>query len=244
MGRVRTIGTAVNVPAPPEGVNESGYPLGNPLTVERPSVILKSIMAIVPIVIEQTGRGERAYDIFSRLLKERIIFITSVIDDAEANLIIAQLLFLSSEDPKKDVALYINSPGGLITSGLAIYDTMQHIPCDVTTLCIGQAYSMAAILLTGGTQGKRNALPHSRIMLHQPWGGIGGQAADVEIHAREIMEWRRRLNQVLVQHTAKDGETIESVTDRSYFLSPEEAQEFGLIDGVLESAAPQGTTGS
>lgn len=195
-------------------------------------------MAIVPTVIEQTGRGERAYDIFSRLLKERIIFITSVIDDAEANLIIAQLLFLSSEDPKKDVALYINSPGGLITSGMAIYDTMQHIPCDVTTLCIGQAYSMAAILLAGGTHGKRHALPHSRIMLHQPWGGIGGQAADVEIHAHEIMEWRRRLNQILVQHTGKDGETIESVTDRSYFLSPEEAQTFGLIDSILESAAP------
>lgn len=195
-------------------------------------------MAIVPIVIEQTGRGERAYDIFSRLLKERIIFITSVIDDAEANLIIAQMLFLSSEDPKKDVALYINSPGGLITSGLAIYDTMQHIPCDVTTLCIGQAYSMAAILLAGGTHGKRHALPHSRIMLHQPWGGIGGQAADVEIHAREIMQWRHRLNQILVVHTGKDNESIESVTDRSYFLSPEEAQQFGLIDDILESAAP------
>jgi ATP-dependent Clp protease protease subunit len=195
-------------------------------------------MAIVPIVIEQTGRGERAYDIFSRLLKERIIFITSVIDDAEANLIIAQMLFLSSEDQKKDVALYINSPGGLITSGLAIYDTMQHIPCDVTTLCIGQAYSMAAILLAGGTHGKRHALPHSRIMLHQPWGGIGGQAADVEIHAREIMQWRHRLNQILVVHTGKDNESIESVTDRSYFLSPEEAQQFGLIDGILESAAP------
>lgn len=208
------------------------------MTLQRTAVILNSIMAIVPIVIEQTGRGERAYDIFSRLLKERIIFITSVIDDAEANLIIAQMLFLSSEDQKKDVALYINSPGGLITSGLAIYDTMQHIPCDVTTLCIGQAYSMAAILLAGGTHGKRHALPHSRIMLHQPWGGIGGQAADVEIHAREIMQWRHRLNQILVVHTGKDNESIESVTDRSYFLSPEEAQQFGLIDGILESAAP------
>ena len=208
------------------------------MTLQRTAVILNSIMAIVPIVIEQTGRGERAYDIFSRLLKERIIFITSVIDDAEANLIIAQMLFLSSEDPKKDVALYINSPGGLITSGLAIYDTMQHIPCDVTTLCIGQAYSMAAILLAGGTHGKRHALPHSRIMLHQPWGGIGGQAADVEIHAREIMQWRHRLNQILVVHTGKDNESIESVTDRSYFLSPEEAQQFGLIDDILESAAP------
>ncbi|MCY3739209.1 MAG: ATP-dependent Clp protease proteolytic subunit [Gemmatimonadaceae bacterium] len=197
-------------------------------------------MAIVPVVIEQTGRGERAYDIFSRLLKERIIFIGSVIDDAEANLIIAQLLFLASEDPKKDISLYINSPGGLITSGLAIYDTIQHIPCDVATLCVGQAYSMSAILLSGGTQGKRHALPHSRVMLHQPWGGVGGQAADVEIHAREIMEWRRRLNQILVKNTGKDRETIDQVTDRSYYLSPEEARDFGLIDGVFQSAADSG----
>ena len=194
-------------------------------------------MAIVPVVIEQTGRGERAYDIFSRLLKERIIFVGSVIDDAEANLIIAQLLFLASEDPKKEISLYINSPGGLITSGLAIYDTMQHIPCDVATLCVGQAYSMSAILLAAGTQGKRHALPHSRVMLHQPWGGVGGQAADVEIHAREIMEWRRRLNQILVDHTGKDGKTIATVTDRSYYLSPEEALDFGLIDGIFASAA-------
>ncbi len=198
------------------------------------------LMAIVPVVIEQTGRGERAYDIFSRLLKERIIFIGSVIDDAEANLIIAQLLFLASEDPKKDISLYINSPGGLITSGLAIYDTIQHIPCDVATLCVGQAYSMSAILLSGGTQGKRHALPHSRVMLHQPWGGVGGQAADVEIHAREIMEWRHRLNQILVKNTGKDRETIDQVTDRSYYLSPEEARDFGLIDGVFESAADSG----
>ncbi len=198
------------------------------------------LMAIVPVVIEQTGRGERAYDIFSRLLKERIIFIGSVIDDAEANLIIAQLLFLASEDPKKDISLYINSPGGLITSGLAIYDTIQHIPCDVATLCVGQAYSMSAILLSGGTQGKRHALPHSRVMLHQPWGGVGGQAADVEIHAREIMEWRRRLNQILVKNTGKDRETIDQVTDRSYYLSPEEARDFGLIDGVFQSAADSG----
>jgi ATP-dependent Clp protease protease subunit len=193
-------------------------------------------MAIVPVVIEQTGRGERAYDIFSRLLKERIIFIGSVIDDDEANLIIAQLLFLASEDPKKDVSLYINSPGGYITAGLAIYDTIRHIPCDVSTLCIGQAYSMSAILLAGGTPGKRHALPHSRIMLHQPWGGVGGQASDVEIHAREIMEWRRRLNRILVEHTGKDEETIDRVTDRSYFLSPDEARDFGLIDAVLTSA--------
>jgi ATP-dependent Clp protease protease subunit len=193
-------------------------------------------MAIVPVVIEQTGRGERAYDIFSRLLKERIVFLGFPIDDGEANLVIAQLLFLASEDPKKDVSLYINSPGGSITAGLAIYDTMQHIPCDVATLCIGQAYSMSAILLAGGTKGKRHALPHSRIMLHQPWGGIGGQAADVEIHAREIMDWRRRLNQLLVDNTGQTRERIEQVTERNYFLSPEEARDFGLIDGILYSA--------
>ena len=193
-------------------------------------------MAIVPVVIEQTGRGERAYDIFSRLLKERIIFIGQPIDDNEANLIIAQLLFLASEDPKKDISLYINSPGGSLTSGLAIYDTMQHVPCDVATLCIGQAFSMSAILLAGGTKGKRHALPHSRLMLHQPWGGLSGQAADIEIHAREIMEWRNRLNQILVSDTGRPLEEIEKVTERDYFMSPEEAVEFGLIDGILTSA--------
>ena len=193
-------------------------------------------MAIIPVVIEQTGRGERAYDIFSRLLKERIIFIGMPIDDAEANLVIAQLLFLASEDPKKDISLYINSPGGLITSGLAIYDTMHHVPCDVATLCVGQAYSMSAILLAGGAAGKRHALPHSRIMLHQPWGGVGGQATDVEIHAREIMEWRERLNRIIVNDTGQQLERIEQVTERNYFLSPTEAKEFGLIDGIFESS--------
>ena len=193
-------------------------------------------MAIIPIVIEQTGRGERAYDIFSRLLKERIIFIGMPIDDAEANLVIAQLLFLASEDPQKDVSLYINSPGGYITSGLAIYDTMQHVPCDIATLCVGQAYSMSAILLAGGTAGKRHALPHSRIMLHQPWGGVGGQATDVEIHAREIMDWRERLNRIIVDNTGQQLERIEQVTERNYFLSPDEAIEFGLIDGILEKS--------
>ena len=194
-------------------------------------------MAVIPMVIEQTGRGERAYDIFSRLLKERIVFIGSVVDDAEANLIVAQLLFLASEDPKKDISLYINSPGGYINAGLAIYDTIQHIPCDVATLCVGQAYSMSAILLAGGSAGKRHALPHSRVMLHQPWGGIGGQASDVEIHAREIMAWRRRLNQILVDHTGKDVETVDHVTERDYFLSADEARDFGLIDGIFASAA-------
>ena len=193
-------------------------------------------MSIVPMVIEQTGRGERAYDIFSRLLKERIIFLGMPIDDAEANLIIAQLLFLASEDPKKDVSLYINSPGGYITSGLAIYDTMRHVPCDVATLCIGQAYSMSAILLAGGAKGKRHALPHSRIMLHQPWGGIGGQTSDVEIHAREIMDWRERLNRILMENTGQPQERIEQVTERNYFLSPDEAEAFGLLDGIFESA--------
>ena len=202
-------------------------------------------MAIVPIVIEQTGRGERAYDIFSRLLKERIIFIGTPIDDAEANLIIAQLLFLSSEDPKQDISFYINSPGGSITAGLAIYDTMQHLSCDVATLCIGQAYNMSAVLLAGGTPGKRHALAHSRLMLHQPWGGARGQATDIEIHAREIMEWRQRLNQILVENTKQPLERIEQITERDYFLSPPEAQEFGLIDEILttEQASEAETEG-
>ena len=194
-------------------------------------------MAIVPVVIEQTGRGERAYDIFSRLLQERIVFLGMPIDDNEANLIIAQLLFLSSQDPKKDISLYINSPGGSLTAGLALYDTMQHIPCDVATLCIGQAYSMSAILLAGGTKGKRHTLPHSRLMLHQPWGGVSGQATDIEIHSREIMEWRDRLNKILVNDTGQSLERVEMVTARDYFLSPDEAKEFGLIDGILSSAS-------
>jgi ATP-dependent Clp protease, protease subunit len=194
-------------------------------------------MAIVPVVIEQTGRGERAYDIFSRLLQERIVFLGMPIDDNEANLIIAQLLFLSSQDPQKDISLYINSPGGSLTAGLALYDTMQHIPCDVATLCIGQAYSMSAILLAGGTKGKRHTLPHSRLMLHQPWGGVSGQATDIEIHAKEIMEWRDRLNKIIVNDTGQSLERVEMVTARDYFLSPDEAKEFGLIDGILSSAS-------
>ena len=198
-------------------------------------------MAIVPVVIEQTGRGERSYDIFSRLLKERIIFIGTPIDDNEANLIIAQMLFLASEDPKKDISLYINSPGGSLTAGLAIYDTMQHIPCDVATLCVGQAYSMSAILLAGGTKGKRHALPHARLMLHQPWGGVGGQASDIEIHAREIMNWRTRLNDILVKDTGQPLERIEMVTERDYFLSAEEGIEFGLIDELLLNATESET---
>ena len=198
-------------------------------------------MAIVPVVIEQTGRGERSYDIFSRLLKERIIFIGTPIDDNEANLIIAQMLFLASEDPKKDISLYINSPGGSLTAGLALYDTMQHIPCDVATLCVGQAYSMSAILLAGGTEGKRYALPHARLMLHQPWGGVGGQASDIEIHAKEIMNWRTRLNDILVRDTGQSLEQIEMVTERDYFLSAEEGIEFGLIDELLVNATESET---
>ncbi|MEW6752547.1 MAG: ATP-dependent Clp protease proteolytic subunit [Candidatus Latescibacterota bacterium] len=198
-------------------------------------------MAVIPIVIEQTGRGERAYDIFSRLLQERIIFLGSVIDDNEANLVVAQLLYLASEDPKKDIALYINSPGGSLTAGLAIYDTMQHVPCDVATLCVGQAFSMSAVLLAGGARRKRHALPHARLMLHQPWGGVSGQAADIAIHAREIMEWRRRLNEILVADTGQPLERIEQATARDYFLSPAEAQEFGLIDEVLATARHIGT---
>ena len=198
-------------------------------------------MPVIPVVIEQTGRGERAYDIYSRLLKERIVFLGNPIDDGEANLAVAQILFLASEDPGKDISIYINSPGGNITSGLAIYDTMQHVPCDIATLCLGQAYSMSAILLAGGARGKRHALPHSRIMLHQPWGGIGGQASDVEIHAREIMEWRERLNRILMNDTGQTEDRLAEVTDRSYFLSPVEAEAFGLIDGILESSAePEG----
>ena len=193
-------------------------------------------MAIIPTVIEQTGRGERAFDIFSRLLKERIIFISAPIDDAEANVIIAQLLFLSSEDPKQNISLYINSPGASLTAGMEIYDTMNHITCDITTLCMAQAYSLAALLLAGGSKGKRHALPHSRIMLHQPWGGVGGQASDIEIHARELMDWRQRINKIIVEKTGQPLELVNKVTERDYFLTPEEALNFGLIDEVLENA--------
>lgn len=198
-------------------------------------------MAIVPVVIEQSGRGERAYDIFSRLLKERIVFLGSVIDDNEANVVIAQLLFLASEDPNKDISLYINSPGGSLTAGLALYDTMQHVPCDVATLCVGQAFSMSALLLAGGTRGKRHALPHARLMLHQPWGGISGQASDIEIHAREIMNWKKRLTQILVTDTGQTFERVQAATERDWFLDAEEAKEFGLIDSILTNASSIGS---
>lgn len=191
-------------------------------------------MSLVPMVVEQTNRGERAYDIYSRLLKDRIIFIGSAIDDTVANLVIAQLLFLESEDPDKDINLYINSPGGSVYSGLAIYDTMQYIKPDVSTICVGLAASMGAVLLTAGTAGKRFALPNSRVMVHQPLGGAQGQAVDIEIHAREILNIRERLNEILAKHTGKPVEQVSHDTDRDYFMSAHQAKEYGLIDGVLQ----------
>lgn len=190
-------------------------------------------MGLVPIVIEQTGRGERAYDIFSRLLKERIVFIGSAIDDAVASLAIAQLLFLEAEDPEKDVFMYINSPGGYVTAGLAIYDTMQYIKPDVATICMGQASSMGAFLLAAGARGKRSALPHSRVMIHQPMGGAQGQASDIEIQAKEILVVRERLNEILAQHTGQPIEKIARDTDRNFFMSAEEAKAYGLIDEIM-----------
>ncbi|HFE52957.1 MAG TPA: ATP-dependent Clp endopeptidase proteolytic subunit ClpP [Bacteroidetes bacterium] len=196
-------------------------------------------MGLVPIVVEQTGRGERAYDIFSRLLKERIIFIGTAIDDAVASLVIAQMLFLEAEDPEKDIYLYLNTPGGYVTSGLAIYDTMQYIRPDVATICMGQASSMGALLLAAGAPGKRSALPHSRIMIHQPLGGAQGQATDIEIHAREILTLRDRLNQILSEHTGQPIEKIAKDTDRNFFMSAEEAKEYGIIDEVLVRKASE-----
>ncbi len=190
---------------------------------------------LVPMVVEQSARGERAYDIYSRLLKERVIFVVGTIEDHMANLIVAQLLFLESENPDKDISLYINSPGGAISAGLAIYDTMQFVQPDVSTLCTGQAASMGAILLAGGASGKRYGLPHSRIMLHQPLGGFQGQATDFEIHAREILAARSRLNQLLARHTGKKESVIDRDTERDNFMSAEESVEYGLIDQVLTS---------
>lgn len=190
-------------------------------------------MGLVPIVVEQTGRGERAYDIFSRLLKERIIFIGSPIEDTVASLAIAQMLFLEAEDPDKDIFLYLNSPGGYVSSGLAIYDTMQYIKPDVATICMGQASSLGAILLAAGAKGKRSALPHSRIMIHQPLGGAQGQASDIEIQAHEILELRSKLNKILSVHTGQSIERIEKDSDRNYFMSSEESKKYGIIDEIL-----------
>lgn len=188
----------------------------------------------VPIVVEQSGRGERSYDIYSRLLKDRIIFLGTAIDDTVANLVVAQLLFLESEDPDKDISIYINSPGGSVTAGLAIYDTMQYIKPDVSTICIGMAASMGAVLLTSGAEGKRIALPNSRIMIHQPMGGMQGQASDIEIHAKEILKTRAKLNEILAKHTGRPLEKIEADTDRDFYMSAEEAQQYGIVDKIIE----------
>ncbi len=192
-------------------------------------------MNLVPMVVERTSRGERSYDIYSRLLKERIVFMSGPVDDHMANLITAQLLFLEAEGPEKDIYMYINSPGGLVTAGMAIYDTMQYIRCDVSTLCVGQAASMGAHLLASGTAGKRFALPNARIMIHQPLGGFQGQATDIEIHAREIIKLKERMNQMMADHTGQPLEKISDDVERDYFLTAEEARDYGLIDQVLTS---------
>jgi len=194
-----------------------------------------SNQALVPMVVEQTGRGERAYDIFSRLLKDRIIFIGTAISDEISNLIIAQLLFLQAEDAEKDVSIYINSPGGSVTAGMAIYDTMQFIKCDVCTYCVGQAASMGALLLAAGTPKKRYALTNARIMIHQPWGGVQGQASDISIQAKEILRLRDRVNEILAEHTGKPLDVISSDTDRDFFMSAAEARSYGLVDEVIKN---------
>jgi len=188
---------------------------------------------LVPMVVEQTARGERAYDIYSRLLKERVIFIVGPVEDYSANLIVAQLLYLESENPEKDINIYINSPGGSVTAGMAIYDTMQYVRPDVATMCVGQAASMGALLLAAGAEGKRHALPHSRVMIHQPLGGYQGQASDIDIHAREILKIKDTLNRILVKHTGQTLEVIERDTDRDKFMSAEDARQYGLVDKVL-----------
>ena len=191
-------------------------------------------MSLVPIVIEKDGRGERAYDIYSRLLRERIVFLGTAIDDMVANLVMAQLLFLESEDPSKEIYLYINSPGGIITSGLAIYDTMQYVKAPIVTTCIGQAASMGAVLLAGGEKGKRYALPHSRILIHQPLGGTQGQASDIDIQAKEILRMREEVNRILEKHTGQPIEKVAKDTERDYFMGPEQAIEYGIVDQILE----------
>lgn len=188
----------------------------------------------IPIVVEQSGRGERSYDIYSRLLKDRIIFLGTAIDDTVANLVVAQMLFLESEDPDKDISLYINSPGGSVSAGLAIYDTIQYIKPDVSTICLGMAASMGAVLLTAGAEGKRIALPNSRIMIHQPMGGMQGQASDIEIHAKEILKTRAKLNEILAKHTRRPLDRIEADTDRDYYMSANEAKEYGIVDKIIE----------
>lgn len=199
---------------------------------------------LIPMVIESTNRGERAYDIYSRLLKDRIIFLGAPIDDIFSNLIIAQLLFLEAEDPEKDINLYINSPGGSVTAGMGIYDTMQYVKPPITTICLGQAASMGALLLAAGTKGKRYALPNARVMIHQPMGGFQGQATEIDIHAREILKIRERLNQILSEHTGQGLEKISQDTERDYFMSGTEAKDYGLIDEVIVRASEKETAGS
>ena len=201
---------------------------------DKPVPPAKNI-GLIPMVVESTGRGERAYDIYSRMLKERVVFLVGAVDDHIANLIVAQMLFLESENPDKDIHLYINSPGGAVNAGLAVYDTMQFIKPDVSTVVVGQAASMGALILAGGASAKRHALPHSRIMIHQPWGGFQGQATDIDIHAREILKIRERLNQILVTHTGQDMETIGRDTERDNFMGAEEAVEYGLIDSMIKN---------
>ncbi len=199
---------------------------------------------LIPMVIESTNRGERAYDIYSRLLKDRIIFLGAPIDDVFSNLIIAQLLFLEAEDPEKDINLYINSPGGSVTAGLGIYDTMQYVKPPITTICLGQAASMGALLLTAGTKGKRYALPNARVMIHQPMGGFQGQATEIDIHAREILKIRERLNQIMAEHTGQSLDKISQDTERDYFMSGTEAKDYGLIDEVIVRASEKETASS
>ena len=204
-------------------------------TFSGPGVIEPQNLGLVPMVIETTGRGERAYDIYSRLLKERVVFMVGAVEDYMANLIVAQLLFLESENPDKDIHLYINSPGGAVNAGMAIYDTMQFVRPQISTVCIGQAASMGAVILAGGAPGKRFTLPHSRIMIHQPWGGFQGQATDIDIHAREILRLRDRLNSVLAAHTGRDVDTVAADTERDNFMDENEAMEYGIIDRVIKS---------
>ena len=199
------------------------------------NLLQETQMGLVPMVVEQTSRGERSYDIYSRLLKERVIFMVGQVEDHMANLIVAQLLFLESENPDKDIHLYINSPGGSVTAGMSIYDTMQFIKCDVSTMCIGQAASMGALLLTGGAKGKRYCLPNSRVMIHQPLGGFQGQASDIEIHAKEILTLKDKLNKIMAHHTGQDLDVIANDTDRDNFLSADESVKYGLIDEVITS---------
>jgi len=218
------------MPAPAAARAETIKGRGQP---RPPAGRIEATMGLVPIVVEQTGRGERAYDIFSRLLKDRIIFIGTPIDDVVANLVIAQMIFLEGEDPDRDINLYIHSPGGMVTAGLAIYDTMQFVKPDIATLCMGQAASMGAVLLAAGAKGKRSVLPNSRIMIHQPLGGTQGQTTDIEIYTREMIKMRDQLNQILSKHTGRSYDQILKDTDRNYFLSAEEAKSYGLVDEII-----------